>query len=174
MPTDSVPRRPEPILEESYWRQRLEQARASGELHHAIFKCPGDLWRRIEERHRQILADLVQPSDSILDAGCGWGRLLTLLPADWRGPYLGVDISPDFIALAKEKNPGRSFKVMDLRDLGALPGKMADWAILISVRPMVNRHLGCDAWKLMEAELRRVARKMLFLEYDINDKGSVI
>jgi len=163
----------EPISSPEYWRQRLELARA-GHLHHAIFKTPLANWQAIEAKHRTILARTIQPTDSVLDAGCGWGRLLTLMPETWKGRYLGVDLSPDFIKLARQAHFHRSFVVGDLRSLNFIPdGEVYDFAILISIRPMVRRNMGDDAWQQMEAELRRVAKKLLFLEYDSADDGEI-
>lgn len=159
----------EPILDPDYWKQRLKQAR---EPHQAIFRCPLDRWLRIEDRHREILGYLISPRDSILDAGCGWGRLLTLLPGDWDGRYLGVDLSPDFIAKAQGAYPKKEFIVGDLRAL-EFPDRF-DWAILISIRPMVKRNLGDGIWEQMEVELKRVARRLLYLEYDEDDIGEVV
>lgn len=159
----------EPILSPDYWRQRLEQAK---ELHQAVFRCPLDRWQRIEARHRKLLSDLILPHDSILDAGCGWGRLLTLLPKDWDGRYLGVDLSPDFVALAQQTHPRKEFVVGDLRRLD-FPDTF-DWAVCISIRPMMKRNLGEDVWNLMEQELIRVSRRVLFLEYDEEDKGDIL
>jgi hypothetical protein len=162
-----------------YWKRRLREAQHSGMIHHSIYKCSLEQWHRIAERHRQILAELIQLEDSILDCGCGWGRLLELLPESWRGEYLGVDLSPDFIQLAKRRylDPPPSayplrkieFGVGDLRhDLPLLvnPKRKITWAVLISIRPMVIRNLGQEAWNEMEAEIRQVASRILYLEYD--------
>lgn len=166
---------PEPIDDPAYWAARLAHAREAGEEHLAVFRCPPDRWRAIEAKHRDILARQVGPGDSVLDAGCGWGRLLDLMPPGWRGTYVGLDRSPDFIRKAWLERPGRTFLVADLRriPLAAYPGHAFDWAVLVSVRPMVRRNLGGDEWDRMEAELRRLARRLLYLEYDPDDEGSV-
>lgn len=182
----------EPIEDPGYWRKRLEAARAAGVDHHAVFRCSTEEWRRIEDRHREILAARIRSVDSVLDAGCGWGRLLELLPTDWRGRYLGVDLSLDFIERASERYrvpvegvvtedwevewPQRHFVVGNLRDLDWLPDGYGayNWAILISVRPMVQRNQGGDVWEEMERNLRRVAGRLLFLEYDAADPGEVL
>jgi hypothetical protein len=164
----------EPISDPGYWAARLRAARASGNLHHAVFRCPADRWARIEAKHREVLAATLHIDDRILDAGCGWGRLLDLTPPWWVGDYVGVDLCPDFIGLAKQRHPGRSFIRGDLRRLPELVGiYFYDWAVLVSIRPMVRRNLGDAAWAEMEAGLRRVARNLLFLEYDCDDPGSV-
>lgn len=153
-----------------FWRRRLEAAKR--EPHRSVFHCTLERWQTIEARHREILAATIGPEDSVLDAGCGWGRLLELMPAGWIGEYLGVDLSPDFIDLAKRRSPHRQFCVGDLRDLST-SGNGWDWAILISIRGMVRRNLGEEAWTQMEAELRRVAKRLLLLEYDPNGQGSI-
>lgn len=162
----------EPILCPNYWKRRLQSA-PPGQPHHAVFRCPLERWQRIEAAHRRLLARHVGPSDSVLDAGCGWGRLLDLMPPGWSGDYLGVDLSPDFIDLAKILHRGRHFAVGDLRDLSAFEGRAFDWAVLVSVRPMVRRNLGDGAWAQMEREVRRLARRVLYLEYDPEDEGDV-
>ena len=161
------------IQSPSYWRRRLQQA-PPDQLHHAIFKCGLDQWRRIEEKHREILSTVLRSSDSVLDCGCGWGRLLNLMPDWWQGDYLGVDLSPDFVHLARVERPGVEFAVGNLAEYPlTLEPQSFDWAVLISIRPMIKRHLGEEKWSEMERAVRQAARKLLYLEYDVNDGGSV-
>lgn len=164
----------EPINDPLYWKQRLTDAK---ERHHSIFKCDLERWKRIEEKHKKILAETIDNLTSVLDAGCGYGRLLTLLPEHWYGDYVGVDLSPDFIELAKQEHPTVPFFVSDLRSLfffNEATHRKFDWAVLISIRPMVRRNLGDAEWEKMEKELKRVAKNLLFLEYDENDLGEVV
>lgn len=166
---------PFPIADPAFWKERLDEVQ-SDNLHHAVFRCPRDRWKRIEAKHRDILERVIQPKDRILDAGCAWGRLVDLLPPSWVGDYKGVDISPDFLTMARERNPGLEFEQYDLRHLPHYWGKgnfSFDIAVMISIRPMVKRHMGETEWGKMESELRRVAKKLLYLEYDENDEGSV-
>lgn len=161
----------DPIDDPAFWKHRLETAKV---LHHSIYKCPLDLWQRIEERHRQILAATIGQHDSVLDSGCGWGRLLDLMPVEWQGDYKGIDLSPDFIEMARRSYPRQLFATGDLRFCRhLLPHANYDWAVLISIRGMVQRNQGDEVWAQMEAELHRVARQLLFLEYDENDPGRV-
>lgn len=167
----------EPILEQKYWTDRY---RTATERHHAIFRCPLEKWVAIERAHRIILAQYIKDTDSILDCGCGWGRLLTLMPRWWIGPdkmnYLGIDLSETFIEMAREQYPSLEFRQADLRKIPlapAVPEYRFDWAVMISIRPMVKRNLGDESWAQMESEIRRCAKKLLYLEYDPDDKGSV-
>lgn len=167
---------PEDILNADYWRGRLQGAHKDN-LHHAIFRCSKEKWLKIEAKHREILASCINDSDSIFDAGCGWGRLLSLLPATWQGRYLGVDLSPDFVHLARAHYPDRAFVVADLRQVASLNcidlNNKYDWAVLISIRPMMRRNLGNWEWLNVEREVRKVAKKLLYLEYDEHDQGSI-
>lgn len=161
----------EPVLEPRYWAQRLHQAR-NGQLHHAVFRCPKTVWDRIAQRHRELLESYVAADCSVLDVGCGWGRLLSLVPGSWRGVYVGIDICEEFLQLARAEHPDRTFLRMDIRGLHKLEATF-DLAVLISIRPMMLRNCGAEAWASMESQLRRVARNLLFLEYDEADLGSL-
>lgn len=171
------------ISDPRYWARRLREAQSKGLLHEAVFKVNLDRWRLIEDRHREILKAHLKKGVSVLDCGCGWGRLLTLAPADWDGGYTGVDLCPDFVNLARRNFPSEDFQVGDLRDLSFLDcyspcrrvgkdGKF-DLAVLISIRPMIRRNLGDEVWAQVEAEIRKWAAKILYLEYDPEDGGSL-
>lgn len=161
------------VLNPEFWRNRLLKAVASEQIHHAVFRAPRELWDEINAKHRKLLRDRIMPTTSILDCGCGWGRLLTLLPSNWRGRYLGVDLSPDFIEIAQRDRPERDFLVQDLRHpLSDLIGRF-DLAVLTSVRPMIRRECGEEVWQTIERNIRRVVDRILYLEYDPNDPGSL-
>lgn len=155
----------EPILDPNYWKQRLETA-PEGNEHHAICICDVDLWNRTAEKTRQVLAEKIQPTDSIIDIGCGMGRLLNLLPKSWQGKYLGIDLSKDFIQEAARLHPGRVFRVCEATDIYAVPDKQFDWAILISIRYMIIKNLGEGYWLKCLTEINRVAKNVMYLEYD--------
>lgn len=175
----------EPVHDPSYWLGRLKKAQEVGVLHHAIFRCPSDLWERIAAKHREILSTLVRDQASVLDCGCGWGRLLDLLPRTWCGEYLGIDLSPAFIELAKKYYADQSpltspfrkinWAVDDLRNVGEYVrvDMTYDWAVLISMRPMIVRNQGQTMWAEVEEAIRRVSKRVLYLEYDPSSDGVV-
>jgi hypothetical protein len=50
-----------------------------------------------------------------------------------------------------------------------------DWAVCCSIKPMVVRNAGEELWYEIEANIRRVARKILLLGYDdLDDEEGVI
>lgn len=66
-------------------------------------------------RFKYLVADLDIGDKSILDAGCGMGDLLPFLYAKAdKFNYLGIDVSKNFIEVAKKRYNGHSFKVADV------------------------------------------------------------
>lgn len=164
---------PELILDPLYWKGRLHNV-PDDCLHHAIFKCPREKWDKIEAAHTKILNETIRENDSVIDIGCGYGRLLRMMRREWHGGYLGVDLSPDFIEMARTDYPKRVFCVADLtKDMGQFSKYRFEWAVMISIRPMVINNLGGKVWETMEKGIRGIAKKLLFLEYDENHKGSI-
>jgi malonyl-CoA O-methyltransferase len=59
----------------------------------------------------------LRPVDTILELGCGSGRLTRMLRETWPGARLvSVDISADMLALARQKCPGGDFVLADAED----------------------------------------------------------
>lgn len=163
----------EDVLNPDYWKARLDRA-SPDQLYKSVFVCPPDRWARIEAKHREILARLLPRYWSVIDVGCGYGRLVPLLPPDWKGTYVGVDMSPAFVGAALKLHPDHAFAVADVRTPPEwLTRRRSDLAIVCSVRPMVIRNAGPDAWKQMEWGVRRCCRDILYLEYDEHDEGTL-
>lgn len=69
-------------------------------------------YRSMGLRFRNLVKDIEIEDRSVLDAGCGMGDLIPYLyarSANFR--YLGVDINPGFIAIAKKRYKGHDFAV---------------------------------------------------------------
>ena len=64
---------------------------------------------------------------SVLDLGCGDGRLLACVPGHGV-EYLGIDASPGRIAAARKYCPDDDFMVADLYD--PLPTRPAGWSLV--------------------------------------------
>lgn len=163
-----------PVSDPGYWAWRLDKAQKSGFLHKVLYYVPLNTWRLIERRHRQILRMKIGNNDSILDIGCAWGRLLDLLLTTWDGEYLGIDVAPSLIELARKRYPSRKFILGDMRtELTLLDNNQFEWAVLISIRDMIIRGHGQGTWDEIERELKRVTNRILYLEYDPSDTGRV-
>lgn len=172
----------EDVLNPTYWRERIEDARKT-QFHHSIFKCDIKRWRAIEEKHKEILKKLISPTDNILDVGCGYGRLLELLPSDYQGFYHGVDLSPEFIKEANKKRVttlkrSTLFTCCSILDYlkpktEIRPTEGYGWGILISFKPMIIRNCGEPYWEEINTLLKKQCRKLLFLEYDVKDEGTI-
>jgi len=152
----------QPVNQESFWRQRIEDAKKLGGIHHAVYISRETLWREIEQEHFRILKREVEPQFRVLDAGCGFGRACRIFNPN---RYVGVDFSPDFIQLATKSYPTYRFIQANIAHL---PFKDAEFdiAFCISIKAMIIGNLGESVWVTIEEELKRVANKVLILEYE--------
>jgi len=149
-----------PVNNLDFWKGRLQDAE-KGYLHYSVYVANPALWAFIEKKHRETLNKYIAWDDKVLDAGCGYGRGSEFIP----GEYTGVDFSPDFILKAKQLYPGKSFIKADLAKL-PFEDHLFDWAVCISIKAMIKNNLGQEVWMPMEQELKRVAKKVLILEYE--------
>lgn len=154
-----------PVNEPSFWKKRLTDAKKNGHLHYSVYLANPTLWKKIYEAHKAIIETLIKEDDWVLDAGCGYGRLAPLFKN-----YVGVDISPDFIAIA-QKDQTKQFILGDLKNL-TFNDNTFDWAVCTSIKAMVEDNLGKEEWELMLKELKRVAKNVLILEYGDTIKGN--
>jgi SAM-dependent methyltransferase len=150
-----------PIDRLDFWAGRIASAQRTRE-HHSVYVTGDAHWSRIVSTHAGILGREVPPTARVLDAGCGYGRMAELFPPE---RYVGVDFSPDFIDAAKSAHPRHTFLRADLKDLPFADGEF-DVAFCVSIKRMVQDNLGDEAWGAMSRELKRVARKVLILEYE--------
>ena len=169
----------EPIDDPKYWEQRYASLRGRP-THHAIYNCGNaEDWKRIEEVHRRLIAKYVDEEDSILDVGCGWGRLIDMLPIGWSGRYVGVDLSPLFLSKARTAHPGYDFRELTFDRIDSstvLQGDLSqfDWAVCISIKGMLLNNKGTEAWDELLSRLHTVADRVLVLEYSETDKGEIL
>ncbi len=117
-------------------------------------------YRAAAIRYRALVQDLALEGKSVLDAGCGMGDLLPYLYAHAASfDYLGIDITPSFIAIARKRYAGHSFEVGNPFD-GSIAGNSFDVVISCGV---LNANTG--GWlaerKRMIAALFNIARETL-------------
>jgi SAM-dependent methyltransferase len=78
---------------------------------------------------------------SVLDFGCGTGRLYQLLAGDgFTGTYVGYDVAAELVAAARKKFPAARFECRDIFADGV--GETFDYAVVSGV--FNNRHSSND------------------------------
>lgn len=175
----------EPVFDPRYWSDRLARAVAREQAHLAVYEGPVEKFNEGRRRQESLLKQHVNKYTNVLDVGCGWGRLLGIMPQEWEGKYLGVDVCPEFIELARRAWPGRRFWCCDFRDpiltqFVVAQGKIHnygrfDLAVCCSIKPMVVRNAGRETWDQVEANIRAVADKILLLGYDdLDDEEGLV
>lgn len=147
------------VMSPKFWKERLSKA---NKLRESVFYCSDFEWRLINEHHYKVLKNTIDvKNDKVLEVGCGFGRWSPLFIN-----YTGVDISPDFISLAKQNYPLHkdNFSVQDIRQL-SFEDNSFDWCFTISTKEMIIREEGNKIWDTMENEILRVSKNLLILEY---------
>lgn len=95
-------------MDSEYAKYLLEKTRKDYNLIAEDFsRTRWNIWAEFK-----IFRDYVKEGDSVLDVGCGNGRLLELLERKHIN-YLGIDISEKLIDLARKKYPQNDFLVAD-------------------------------------------------------------
>lgn len=143
----------------NFWKQRIKEAESKGNLRKSVYVSNEILWENICRGHEKLIKKLIKDSEYVLDAGCGYGRMSGLFTH-----YVGVDFSEDFIIKAGKLYPEKNFIVADLQKL-PFNDETFDWALCISIRNMIQDYDSIEKWERIEKELKRVAKKILILEY---------
>ena len=90
--------------------------------------------RETQERRMAVLCEIgVAKHSKVLDFGCGTGQLLSFLQRSlgFEGEYVGYDISPEAIELARSTHPAGRFEVRDILDQAA--EEMFDYVLVSGV-----------------------------------------
>ncbi|QLP98337.1 MAG: class I SAM-dependent methyltransferase [Rhodoblastus sp.] len=84
----------------------------------------------LDPAERRLLADWEgdYAGKRVLDLGVGTGRTTAML-APYASDYLGIDISEAMLARARANFPGVDLRLMDIRDIGALPRGGRDYVL---------------------------------------------
>ena len=155
-----------PVESVSFWRDRIYRTLATGGmLHQIIYDNSYDVWQYVQAATADILKGYVKPGEWVLDAGCGYGALLSAFEeAKLLVNYKGVDLSPDLIELARYRYPRYVFFVNDLRKLPFKDGEF-EWVVYRSVEGMICDNVGIDHWLTMLDEGMRVGKNVMLLDY---------
>lgn len=94
-------------------------------LHSSTTRNDAVAWNAIgsQERNFKLVEEYINQNDTLLDYGCGIGDLIPYLENNGKqiSDYLGVDINPAYIKIAKESYPKNNFKL--IKSVDAIKGK---------------------------------------------------
>ncbi len=94
------------------------------------------------------------PAATLVDVGCGTGRLLRRIASLWPGcALIGVDPSPQMIETARALSPGITFYVGGAEDVPVLSGEAAVVTSTISFHHWTDRERGVrEAYRILRPE----------------------
>jgi len=97
---------------------------------------------RIVKGYSQSCGHPLTPASTVLDFGCGWGRMLRFFLKDVRAGNLnGMDVDPDVIALCQRLFQQGRFQVCNPRPPVQLPEESYDVIYLYSVFSHLNEEV---------------------------------
>ena len=126
------------------------------------FDIQKDYWNGVADSkefttpfNKELFAQYVSAENRILDIGCGWGRILSVLYKDGYRNLLGLDISPDMIKVGKERFPFLDLRVKTDNNID-LPDESVDTVILFAVLTCIADD---ETQSLLLSEIHRVLKK---------------
>ncbi|MEL6238326.1 MAG: class I SAM-dependent methyltransferase [Pseudomonadota bacterium] len=132
--------------------------------------------RATQERRMEVLCEIgVTKHSKVLDFGCGTGQMLSLLQRSigFEGEYVGYDIAPEAIELARSTHPAGRFELRDI--LSETPPENFDFVLVSGVfnnRISDNRaFFEAVSRKLMPLAQKGYAFNMLSRFVDYFDDG---
>lgn len=150
----------QPVNSPTFWRRRLlEWAATQPNLHQVIWHTSSALWDWTQRETGRILREHLKPGEWLLDAGCGLGSVVEVLPPGVG--YVGVDISPELIEIARLRHK-RQFCEADLQTMDLHAGRF-DWALLRQVKGTIQGNCGEVVWGAIHDNLRRHAKQIIYI-----------
>ena len=101
---------------------------------------------------RDKIVELLPEGGKILDVGCGNAMLYEHLPERLQKRYTGVDFTPEFIELCREKHPEGNWRVQDTMNLS-----FPDNHFHLVNSTTLLQHI--EDWQKAAGELVRVSKK---------------
>ena len=152
------------VTNPDYWRDRMYGAFASGERHRLMFNGSKDAFDAREATQREAIK-VIGARQSVIDVGCGYGRLLELLRLQgWQGRYVGYDVSPDLVEIARRWWPDHQFYVRDIVKNPPPCSIRSHWAVAMWVRTMLIDNQMPETWEWIERWMRTVADNLLVVD----------
>jgi len=115
-----------------------------------------EYFERLANEHGDLLAQWIKPDDTVVDIGCGIGRVALTLASRCREIWC-VDVSPKMIAFARKRladAPNARFVVSDGTTVSQIPDGTADFVYSILVLQHLERE---DAFVLLR-DMHRFTR----------------
>lgn len=112
----------------------------------------------------------LQPGDCVLDVGCGWGSFLAFAAERYGAHGVGVTVSEEQVALARERLAGLPVEVrlQDYRDID--PSESFDHVVSLGM----FEHVGVESYRtFMRVVARHLKDDGLFLLHTIGGNHSV-
>jgi SAM-dependent methyltransferase len=129
------------------------------------FEAMNSTFRRLIHRFLEyplfVLMGLHVKEADVLEIGCGSGYGAKLLYRQRPRSYLGIDVMPEQIALARELNlPGAEFRLADASDLSQIEDASKDAIVIFNAL----HHI--PSWRNVIAECYRILRSggRIFIE----------
>lgn len=167
----------QPVLSDEFWRQRIIAAINRGSIHQSVYVCSDEMWSKVQCRTREILYNHIEPTDTILDVGCGYGPLIECLPYDTI-EYHGIDISPSFGLLFQIYNPDKVITIQDICEYKGLEHTLDhrfDVVIARSLIGMLDTEGYTDCAKRAIQSMKRLAIKcVLLIPYELDAPYEII
>ncbi len=129
------------------------------------FRAMNNPLRRFFQRHLEFRVfrwlGLNEKNQDILEIGCGSGYGAVLLAQLRPKSYLGIDLMPEMIELARTRRlPGAEFEPMDATDLSPIPDSSKNIVVIFGILHHIPQ------WRQVIQQCHRVLRAggRLFLE----------
>jgi SAM-dependent methyltransferase len=141
-----------------FWVTRVADAKNHNDPFRSVFRAGSHAWRSIIKGRLDIMSEKIQPSESVLDAGCSFGWLSQHITND----YVGVDQTPALVEYGRELYPDVTLILGKLQEL-PFDDNSFDWIVCSCVKYGI---VECEEgglmppgrWEKIESEFLRVAK----------------
>lgn len=131
----------------TYWQpQSMDEAQYQIDTANAGDK----FWQWGRDRAAELWPYMPRFCETVLDYGCGVGRVLTAMPAPYR---IGIDVSAEMLAMAREHAPGCEFFLGDGRSI-----PLGDMTVDFCYSLLVLQHMDADDSVAVVRDTARVLR----------------
>lgn len=145
--------------DKEFWVERVKQAKLRNNPFYSVYRSGPAVWHGIINNRVSTILENTRPEDSIMDAGCGFGWLASMIP---NKKYVGVDQTPALLEYGKELYPNVMFVKSPLQKL-PFSNDTFDWVVCSCVKEKIveaEEHglIEEGRWAKIEEEFLRVAK----------------